>query len=111
MAIGINLMLGFTAFLSLSLFSVLGFSVAVAVVVAVAGVAIEFLLGLNFLFDATAALTGLLSSLPEKLLLIFFFCFSTNCAALRNTLKLLCLGISNEVEMENFSVSLNISIC
>ena len=71
--VSINLILGFVAFFGLFLFAVLTFPVAVA---GVASVAIEFLHGLNLLFDAAAAsAAGLFDILPKKLLLIFFYAF------------------------------------
>ena len=110
MAVGINLALGFAAFFSLFLFVVLALLVAVAGVADAAGTAVGFLYGLNALFDAAAAPPCLVDFLPEKLLLIFFFCFLTNCAVSKSSLRLLCLEVSNEVEIESFSVSLNFSI-
>ena len=66
-----NLVLGLKEFPGLSLAGMLAL-LAVVTVASVACVAIEFLYGLNFLFDAAAAPADLFDFLPEKLLLIFF---------------------------------------
>ena len=106
-----NLALGLKELPGLFLFAVLALLIAVAGVAGVAGVAIEFLHGLNPLFDAAAApAAGLFNFLLEKLLLIFFFYFSINCAALKSSLRLLCLKTSSGVEIKSFNVSLNFSI-
>ena len=110
MAVGMNLTLEFAIFFGLFLFAVLAFFVAVASVTNVAGAAVGFLHSLNALFDAAAAFFCLVDFLPKKLLLIFFLCFLTNCAASRSFLRLLCLKASNGVEIKNFSVSLNFSL-
>ena len=110
MAVGINLALGLKGLPSLSLADILAvIMVAVLLAVDVVGAAVGFLHGLNLLFDAAAAaaLADLFDFLSGKLLLIFFLCFSTNCAASKSFLRLLCLATSNGVEIKDFSVSLN----
>ena len=109
MAVGINLALGLEGFLSLFLAGMLEVAMTV---VGVACVAIEFLHGLNLLFNAAAApaLDGLFNFLLKKLLLIFFLCFLTKRAASRSFLRLLCLETSSKIEIEGFSMSLNFSM-
>ena len=105
-----NLALRFAALLHLFLYTVLAFFVVIASVTDAAGVAVGFFYGLNVLFNAAAVSPCLIGFLPKKLLLIFFFCSSTNCAASKNSMRLMCLEAINGVEMENFNVNLNFFI-